>query len=169
MIANELHPEDAKRLTQLFHGDERVKVTRLDAETCVKAVLPPRERRGLILIDPPYEAAGEAARAARILSEGLKRFATGMFMLWYPLKANDDAATCLEAARTLGVPATLTAELRVREAFKQGGLAGSGVIVVNAPWKLDEELEVLLPALAMRLGLGNWGSGKLEWLVPPAY
>lgn len=167
MIANELHPVDANSLAQLFQGDERIKVMRLDALTCVKAVLPPPERRGLILIDPSYEETGAAVNAARILAEGLKRFATGLFMLWYPLKANDDAATCIEAARALGVPATLAAELRVREAFKQGGLAGSGVIVVNAPWKLDEELAALLPALAMRLGLGNWGLGTVRWLVPP--
>jgi 23S rRNA (adenine2030-N6)-methyltransferase len=167
MIANELHPEDAARLAQLFHGDERVKVMRLDAASVVKAVLPPPERRGLILIDPPYEMAGEAVKASRMLAEGLKRFATGLFMLWYPLKANDDAATCLDAAKALGVPGTLKAELRVRELFQQGGLAGSGVIVVNAPWKLDEELALLLPALATRLGLGSWGHGKVEWLVPP--
>lgn len=167
MIANELHPEDAARLARLFHGDDRVKVMRLDAATCVKAVLPPPERRGLILIDPPYEEPGEAAKASRMLAEGLKRFATGMFMLWYPLKANDDAATCLDSAKALRVPGTLKAELRVRELFQQGGLAGSGVIVVNAPWKLDQELALLLPALAKRLGLGNWGHGKVEWLVPP--
>lgn len=168
MIANELHPDDASRLAQLFHDDERVKVMRLDAAMVVKAVLPPPERRGLILIDPPYEVAGEAVKASRMLAEGLKRFATGIFMLWYPLKANDDAATCLDAAKALRVPGTLKAELRVRELFKQGGLAGSGVIVVNAPWKLDEELALLVPALGKRLGLGNWGHGKVEWLVPPA-
>jgi 23S rRNA (adenine2030-N6)-methyltransferase len=167
MIANDLHPEDAAQLARLFHGDDRVKVMSLDAATVIKAVLPPPERRGLILIDPPYEAAGEAVKASRMLAEGLKRFATGLFMLWYPLKANDDAATCLEAAKAMRVPGTLKAELRVRELFKQGGLAGSGVIVVNAPWKLDEELALLLPALAKRVGLGNWGYGKVEWLVPP--
>ena len=59
------------------------------------------------------------------------------------------------------------AELRIREAFKEGGLAGSGVIVVNAPWKLDEDLRALLPALAGRLGLGQWGQSRVEWLVPP--
>ena len=167
MIANELHPEDTKRLGKLFLGDDRVKVMCLDAETCVKAVLPPPERRGLILIDPPYEEADEAAKAARILAEGLKRFATGVFMLWYPLKANDAAMICLDAAKALRAPGTLMAQLRVREMFRQGGLAGSGVIVVNAPWKLDEELALLLPALAMRLGLAHWGLGSVEWLVPP--
>jgi 23S rRNA (adenine2030-N6)-methyltransferase len=167
MTANELHPEDSETLAAHFRRDRRVQVTRMDAESCVKAMLPPPERRGLVLIDPPYELKDEAARAARMLAAGLKRFATGIFMLWYPVKANDDGETCLEAAKTLGAPGTLMAELRIREVFKQGGLAGSGVIVVNAPWKLDEELALLLPALADRLGLGIWGMGRVEWLVPP--
>jgi 23S rRNA (adenine2030-N6)-methyltransferase len=167
MTANELHPEDSETLAAHFRRDRRVQVTRMDAESCVKAMLPPPERRGLVLIDPPYELKDEAARATRMLAAGLKRFATGIFMLWYPVKANDDGETCLEAAKTLGAPGTLMAELRIREVFKQGGLAGSGVIVVNAPWKLDEELALLLPALADRLGLGIWGMGRVEWLVPP--
>jgi 23S rRNA (adenine2030-N6)-methyltransferase len=167
LIANELHPEDKALLAAHFRRDRRVTVTELDAETCVKAYLPPPERRGLILIDPAYEQKDEAGKAARMLTEGLKRFATGIFVLWYPLKVKGDDETCLQAARALGVPGTLMAELRIREAFKEGGLAGSGVIVVNAPWKLDEDLRALLPALAARLGLGQWGQGRVEWLVPP--
>jgi 23S rRNA (adenine2030-N6)-methyltransferase len=96
----------------------------------------------------------------------LKRFATGIFVLWYPVKGKGDDATCIEAAKALGQPGTLLAELRVREAFKEGGLAGSGVIVVNAPWKIDEELAALLPALASRLGLGRWGRDRVDWLTP---
>jgi len=67
----------------------------------------------------------------------------------------------------LGVQSTLMAELRVREAFKEGGLAGSGVIIVNAPWGMENELALLLPTLAERLGIGNWGKGTIEWLIPP--
>jgi 23S rRNA (adenine2030-N6)-methyltransferase len=167
LIANELHPEDGALLAEHFAADRRVKPLHVDAETCVKANLPPPERRGLILIDPPYEQKDEAAKAARILAEGLARFATGVFMLWYPIKAKGADDTCVDAARALGVPGTVTAELRIREAFKEGGLAGSGLIVVNAPWKLDEELALLLPALAARLGLGQWGQGRMEWLVAP--
>jgi 23S rRNA (adenine2030-N6)-methyltransferase len=166
MTANELHPEDSETLAAHFRRDRQVKVTNLDAEICVKATLPPPERRGVILIDPAYEQRDEAARAARTLTAGVKRFPTGIFMLWYPVKANGDDETCLEAAKSLGVPGTLMAELRIREVFKQGGLAGSGVIIVNAPWKLDEELALILPALAERLGLGNWGRGDIELLVP---
>ena len=166
LIANELHPEDGALLAAHFRRDRRVKVLALDAGTCVKANLPPPERRGLVLIDPPYEARDEAAKAARMLAEGAARFASGVFLLWYPVKAKDDAQICKDAAKALAIPATLAAELRVREAFKEGGLAGSGVIVANAPWTLEEELAVILPALAERLGLGSWGRGTLEWLVP---
>lgn len=166
MTANELHRQDSETLAAHFRRDRQVTVTGLDAEICVKATLPPPERRGLILIDPPYEQRDEAAKAARTLAAGVKRFGTGIFMLWYPVKANDDGGTCLEAAKALGVPGTLMAELRIREVFKQGGLAGSGVIIVNAPWKLDEELALILPALADRLGLGDWGRGRVETLVP---
>jgi 23S rRNA (adenine2030-N6)-methyltransferase len=168
MVANELHPEDSAMLAGHFRRDRRVKVTEFDAEICVKAHLPPPERRGLILIDPPYEQKDEAAKAARMLAEGLKRFATGMFMLWYPLKAKDAEQICVDAARALDVPGTLAAQLHIREAFKEGGLAGSGIIVVNTPWKLEGELALLLPALAQRLGIGRWGQGTVEWLVPPA-
>jgi 23S rRNA (adenine2030-N6)-methyltransferase len=166
LIANELHHEDSALLATHFRRDKRVKVLSLDAELCVKANLPPPERRGVVLIDPPYEETGEADKAARMLGEGVARFATGIFLLWYPLKAKSDENTVIEATKTLGIPGTLRAELRVREAFKEGGLAGSGVIVVNAPWKLDEELALLLPALADRLGLGRWGLGRVASLVP---
>jgi 23S rRNA (adenine2030-N6)-methyltransferase len=167
LIVNELHPDDVALLAGNYLRDRRVQVDQLDAETCVKANLPPPERRGLVLIDPPYEQKDEAAKASRMLAEGLARFATGIFMLWYPIKAKGADDSCIDAARTLGVPGTLMAELRIREAFKEGGLAGSGLIVVNAPWKLDEELALLLPAMAARLGLGQWGQGRVEWLVPP--
>lgn len=167
LVANELHPEDGARLAEHFRRDRRVTVLGLDAGVCVKANLPPPERRGVVLIDPPYEQKGEAAKAARILADGVARFAGGVFLLWYPVKAKGDEATVIEAAKALGRPGTLMAELRLREAFKEGGLAGSGLIVAGAPWKLDEELQIVMPALAGRLGLGNWGRHDVAWLTPP--
>lgn len=167
MVANELHPADAQLLEDYAGSDGRIMVTCRDAEELVKGSLPPPERRGLVLIDPPYEVADETERALRILAQGLRRFATGVFVLWYPLKAGDAAATIAREAAALGVAGTLKVELRIREAFKGGGLAGSGLIVVNPPWTLDHELRVILPALAERLGLGTWGHGCVDWLVPP--
>ena len=167
LIANELHPEDAIALERHFIRDGRVDVTSMDAETCLKAKLPPAERRGVILIDPPYEVKTEAEKAVRMLAHGLRRFAQGVYLLWYPLKADDTAERIIAAVTALGVAGTLKVELRVREAFVGGGLAGSGLAIVNAPWKLDEELRVIVPALAARLGLGPWGQGTVEWLLPP--
>jgi 23S rRNA (adenine2030-N6)-methyltransferase len=83
------------------------------------------------------------------------------------VKADQTAETIPAAVKEMGMPSTLKVELRVREAFSAGGLAGSGLVIVNAPWKLDEELRVLVPALAGRLGLGDWGRGTVEWLVAP--
>lgn len=166
LIANELHPQDAIALERHFIRDQRVDVTSMDAETCIKAKLPPPERRGVILIDPPYEVKNEAEKAVRMLAQGIRRFAQGVFLLWYPLKADDTAERIVAAAQEMGVAGTLKAELRVREAFTGGGLAGSGLVIVNAPWKLDEELRVIVPALAGRMGIGEWGRGTVEWLVP---
>lgn len=165
LIANELHPQDAVALERHFIRDRRVEITSMDAETCLKARLPPPERRGVILIDPPYEVKNEAEKAVRMLGHGLRRFAQGVFLLWYPLKADRTAESIIAAVTEMGVPATLKVELQVRESFIGGGLAGSGLVIVNAPWKLDEELRVIVPALSERLGLGNWGRGTVEWLV----
>ncbi len=167
LIANELHPDDKILLENYFRHDRRVRVTGVGAEVCLKANLPPVERRGLTLIDPPYEKADEAERALRMLEQGFKRFAIGCFMLWYPLKADGIAEKLCDGVKALGVPATLKCELRVKEVFKEGGLAGSGLVIVNPPWTLDKELAALLPALAQRLGLGNWGQGTVSWLLPP--
>lgn len=167
LIANELHPDDCAALGWYFRGDPRVTVTGLDAESCVKANLPPPERRGLILIDPSYEERDEAERALRMLAQGHRRFAGGVFMLWYPVKDDSLAQGIVESCAALGLPATLKIEIRIREAFKGGGLAGSGLVIVNPPWQLDGELRQLAPALASRLGLGEWGHATVDWLVPP--
>src|SRR5439155_14209051 len=92
LTLNELHPEDQAELARNFSDDRRVSVTAMDAEVCIKAGLPPPERRGLILIDPSYEQRDEAARVVHMLGHGLRRFASGCYILWYPLKADDSAA-----------------------------------------------------------------------------
>ncbi|MFN4142556.1 23S rRNA (adenine(2030)-N(6))-methyltransferase RlmJ [Aestuariivirga sp.] len=167
LIANELHPEDAVALERHLIRDPRADVTSMDAETCLKAKLPPPERRGVVLIDPPYEARNEAEKTVRMLAHALRRFAKGVYLLWYPLKADATAENILASVKAMGVPATLRVELRVREAFAAGGLAGSGLAILNTPWTMEEDMRLLLPALAGRLGLGEWGQGTVEWIVPP--
>ena len=167
LVANELHPQDAIALEQQYLYDPRCEVTALDAETCLKAKLPPPERRGVILVDPPYEVKTEAEKTLGMLAHGVRRFAQGVFVVWYPLKADATAETVLAGVKELGVPATLKVQMRVREAFSGGGLAGSGLIILNTPWTLDTELKALVPALAERLGIGSWGQAEVSWLNSP--
>ncbi|MBM3520691.1 MAG: 23S rRNA (adenine(2030)-N(6))-methyltransferase RlmJ [Alphaproteobacteria bacterium] len=164
---NELHPEDAQALRACFRRDRRVTITELDAAIAIRAQLPPSERRGLVLIDPPYEAKDEAEKALTMLRDGLSRFATGCFLLWFPVKSDGTADRLRAGAAALGVPGTLHLTLRVRESFRGGGLAGSGLIIVNPPWRLDEELKFLMPALAERLRIEDWGQASVSWLLPP--
>ena len=100
LVANELHPGDSAALAEHFRHDRRVSVTALDAETCIKANLPPPERRGLVLIDPPYELKDEADHAMRGLAEGYRRFGQGVFVLWFPLKADGLAERRMAFRRT---------------------------------------------------------------------
>ena len=167
LIANELHPQDAVMLERQYLHDPRCDVISMDAEICLKAKLPPPERRGVILVDPPYEVKNEPERTVRMLEHGVRRFAQGVFVVWYPMKADQTAETVLTGAAEIGLPGTLKVEMRVREAFSGGGLAGSGLIILNAPWKLDEELKLLVPALAARLGIGSWGRSDVSWLNTP--
>jgi len=152
LTQNELHPEDVKTLRAQMRGDRRVTVTALDAVSAVKAALPPPERRGVTLIDPPYEQTGEPERAVAALREGLKRFSTGVFLLWYPITGDDVAGRVVSGVAALRPPETLCVTLTVRTPVADGGLAGSGLVIVNPPWRLDRALNALLPALAQRLG-----------------
>lgn len=153
---NELHPADYQTLASRYAADRRAAVSNLDALAFVKSQLPPPERRGIVLIDPPYEKADEAAQAIRMVSEGLKRFATGVFCLWLPITGDGLDRRLWEDATMLGVN-LLRAQLTVRPVRPDGGLAGSAVIVINPPWRLDEELRALLPPLAERLSQGAPG------------
>ena len=166
LTLNELHPDDVETLRAQMRGDRRVTVTALDAESAVKAALPPPERRGVILIDPPYERPDEPERAVAALREGLKRFATGVFILWFPITGDDVAARVVSGVAALGLPETLSVTLGVRAPVMGGGLAGSGLVIVNPPYRIDAALRALLPALAERLAQSSASSWSCERLAP---
>lgn len=147
-VACELHPQAALALKREFAGDRAVEVRQVDGYQALKALLPPPERRGLVLIDPPFEAANEFDRVGRALRQGLRRFATGCYAVWYPIK--DEAAA--EFAASLAHLKLLTLELRLGEAVPPGKLAACGVAVVNPPWKLEEAMGEALGWIAPRLG-----------------
>ncbi len=167
LIANELHPVDAAELTKNYAAEKNILVKQLDYLQAVKSELPFRERRGLVLIDPPFEVLDETLRTAQALEFGYRRMATATFMIWYPVTTEEFAKQFVDTMRALKIPNMLWCELRIKAAFAQGGLSGSGLIIINPPWTLENDLRILLPALAERLGLGDWGRGQVNWLTPP--
>ncbi|MBL8907981.1 MAG: 23S rRNA (adenine(2030)-N(6))-methyltransferase RlmJ [Rhizobiales bacterium] len=164
LMLNELHPADFASLHERYGRDRSVTLTDLDAAIAIKAQLPPTERRGLVLLDPPYERADERNRTLKSLRDGLQRFGTGIFCLWYPITGDGLSDALVDGVRANVPPKTLHAELVVRAVVQDGGLAGSGLVIVNAPWTLDEELEILLPALRDRLAQAPEARSKVEWL-----
>lgn len=161
----ELHPQEYTALQAVFARDHRVKVGDLDGWTALKAFLPPPERRGLVLVDPPYEEAHEFQRLEQGLAEAHHRWATGVYLLWYPIKdVRETEAFARRLARS-GIAKVLRAELAIGAVRPDGGLIACGMIIVNPPWKLESELSALLPALAHRLGDGTTGQYHLDWLA----
>jgi 23S rRNA (adenine2030-N6)-methyltransferase len=147
----ELHPSDFGLLQQWAHGDRRIQLQQRNGFEGLIAALPPRERRGLVLIDPPYEVKQDYQLIVSTLNNALKRFATGVYMIWYPLLARDDVARMTRAVRALSQLRWLNAELNV-SAVTEKGMYGSGVFVVNPPWPLQAQLQECLPVLASVLG-----------------
>lgn len=158
-VACELHPGDALALKREFAGDRAVEVRQADGYHVLKAVLPPVERRGLVLIDPPFEAADEFERLARAVRHGLRRFATGCYAIWYPIK--DEAASAAFVAE-LKAPRLLVMKLRVGGETGTGKLAACGLAVINPPWRFEEAMAEALPWIATVLG------GRASVVASPA-
>ncbi len=167
MALFELVPEECARLRDDFARDDRVQIFCQDGYAGLKAQLPPRERRGLVLIDPPYEAGGEFTQAFEGLRLAHERWATGIFALWYPVKERAPIARLHRAFEASGIRKVLCAELMLYPEDTAFRLNGSGMIVVNPPWKLDETLRDLLPRLHAALQGGEHaGRAGVSWLVP---
>lgn len=166
LLANELHPQDALTLRAAYRGEQRLNVLQQDALAAVKAQLPFKERRGLVLIDPPYEVPEETDIVCALLRQGVRRFPTGMFVIWYPVTTEDFVDHLLQKAGALGVGNIIKAELRVKNTHEASGLSGSGLLIVNPPFILPAELAILLPALAQRLGKEGLGHCEVSWLTP---
>jgi len=157
----ELHPEDAETVRDLFQRDRQVIIREEDAYQALKACLPPKERRGLVLIDPPYEVRDEFQRMVKGLGDALKRFPSGIYALWYPIKSPSEVARFKDELVNFAKPC-LAAELMLRAPEDETKLNGSGLAVINPPWQLDEQMASLLPLLHESLGCR--GGTHLRWL-----
>jgi 23S rRNA (adenine2030-N6)-methyltransferase len=155
----ELHPEEHAALHRRYARDPAVAVHHRDAWEALGALLPPAERRGLILIDPAYEAPDEFTRLAAALRTGIRKFATGVFAAWYPIKHRAPVRSFFASMQQSGIRDIVTAELWLREPLDPSRLNGCGMLVINPPYRFEDEIPPILAALLARLGTGQHGAG----------
>ncbi|EOX4341058.1 23S rRNA (adenine(2030)-N(6))-methyltransferase RlmJ [Vibrio cholerae] len=165
MVLTELHPSDYPLLEQEFHRDRQVSIYKEDGFARLKASLPPQERRGLVLIDPPYELAKEYRDVVQAIAQSYKRWATGIYAIWYPVVNRCDIDDMLEGLQGLGIRKILQIELGVAPDTNERGMTASGMIVINPPWTLESQMQTILPFLKQAIAPAT-GHYKVEWVVP---
>jgi len=165
LIACELEPKAGMALRQNLRGDARIKTLEIDGWTALAAYVPPKERRGLILVDPPFEQDSDFFHLSRGLAAAHRKWATGIYALWYPIKGRSEPDALAKRLRRLGIGKILRAELNVAPLSDPTRLNGCGLILVNPPYTLESELSVLLPVLTGILGRQGKGGFRLDWLA----
>jgi 23S rRNA (adenine2030-N6)-methyltransferase len=165
LTAIELHPKDSKLLAKTFEGDFQTRVIELDGWLSPGAHLPPKEKRGLVLIDPPFEEPGEFERLAGGLQKAHGRWQSGIYALWYPVKDRVAVAKFHSALAQTGIAKILRAELMIRSGTAQQRLDGCGMIIVSPPFVLEAEMRTILPALALCLGEDAGAGFRLDWIA----
>ena len=165
LVANELHPEDGAELKSVLGRDRRVKLLAIDGWFALKSLLPPKERRSVVLIDPPFEEEGELARLAEGLAEALRRFESGVYVAWYPIKDLKSIAAFHGALAAIAGPELMRVELTIRGGNTPDRLNGCGLIVANPPYTLRDDLAAVLPELAHRLAEGSGARHRLDRVV----
>jgi 23S rRNA (adenine2030-N6)-methyltransferase len=163
---NEAHPKAEAALKKLLapFRDPRLTVTALDGYTMWKAQLPPNERRGMVLVDPPFEARDEFTRLAAGLAMMARKWPGGSLAIWYPVKDAVGLRHLEESAVASGSADLLSIELHIDRVEAEGPLAGTGMLIANPPYTLAREMGVLLPELAARLALSDRARYRIDWL-----
>jgi len=165
-ILCELEPGEAEFLRSVFRGDARFAVHTRNGYEGMKAMLPPRQRRGLVLIDPPFEAQEDEFRTIeRALAEALKSWPTGVYAVWYPIKLRQHVQPFHRWLARSGFPKVQVAELLLHPDNSALRLNGCGMAIINPPWKFERTLAELLPALQELLAQGRFGQHHIEWLA----
>jgi 23S rRNA (adenine2030-N6)-methyltransferase len=147
LIACELEPDAARALSRNLQGDARIKAIAIDGWTALNAYIPPKEKRGLVLIDPPYEQENELQRAADAIGAAHRKWSGGIILLWYPVKDAREITRFIKQLAAMHLTKSLQIQLS-RTGMTDTRLRGTGLIVVNAPWTLQAEAQILLPALS---------------------
>lgn len=165
MVLVELNSVDHAELKNVFARERRVAVQSMDAYQALKAYLPPAERRGLVLIDSSFDRPREFSRIVKALKEAYARWSTGIYAIWYPLMEPAPMRDFERDVARSGIRKVLQLEIVVRKRDESGIIPGCGMLVVNPPWKFDEEAKRLLPWLANVLAVNSPGRSRVEWLV----
>lgn len=163
MLLCELHPGGFSSLETNLGSERRAKLLAMDGYMGLLAFVPPVERRGLVLIDPPFEDTDEFERATRAVEKAWRKWATGIYMLWYPVKDTRAAAAFAAGFARRGIKRVLRLEFQIEPPSPEASLARCGAILVNPPFRLEAEAKVLLPWLAQSLG-GSRPGFLIEWL-----
>lgn len=166
LIAAELHENTYRKLVQAIGSDSRCKALAIDGWVALSANVPPKERRGLILIDPPFEEKDEFATLASAFIAAWRKWPTGTYALWYPIKDRRTADHLIATIDEAGIGRLLRLEIDVDRPEAAGGLGATGLLVVNPPWLLAQEAETLLPALCERLAQGPRPRYRCEAIRP---
>lgn len=165
MVLSELHPKAYQTLKDQFARDKQASIHLLDGYQSLKAFLPPKERRGLILIDPPYEKPDEFTQLTTVLPEALKRFATGVYAIWYPIKDRAPLERFYQSLKETIPQPILIAELSIYPETTAQHLNGSGMLIINPPWQLDVQIQSYLPRLWSILSQNNLGQQRVFMLT----
>jgi 23S rRNA (adenine2030-N6)-methyltransferase len=165
LSAIELHPQDFQRLKSLFAGDFQVRTIELDGWLALGAHLPPKEKRGLVLVDPPFEQEGEFDRLVDGLLRAHRRWPGGIYALWYPIKDRAAVSQFRAGLKASGIPKILDVAFEVRQPSRDERLDGSGLVVVNPPFVFEKEMRVLLPELKKALAEDSGARWSLEWIA----
>lgn len=164
----ELQADEAAALQMECAGHRKARVHPIDGYIAPRAMLPPPEKRALVLIDPPFEAADEMSRVAVAVEEGIRRSPAAVFAIWYPLTARAATAPLFLPLRERRLAPTLVTEFRVQSAAAEVGMGGCGLAILNPPWQFDSTMRPVLECLADLLALDASARVQLDWLVPEA-
>ena len=168
LVACELEPKAATALARNLRGDSRIKTLRIDGWTALNAYVPPKERRGVVLVDPSYEADNDFARLFSGLMAGYRKWPTGIYLLWYPIKGRGNPDLLAKRFRRAGLQKALRAEIQIGPLSDPSRLNGCGLVVVNPPWTLEQDLSGAGPELATILAREGKPAFRLDWLAGEA-
>jgi len=165
LAACDLHPQEFDGLRMAFQASRRFSLLKRDAFEALKALLPPKEKRGLIFLDPSYEVKEEYRLIAKAVAEAHRRFATGVYVIWYPLLPAERHLDLFKEIKRSGIRKILRVELDCADSFPDMQMHGSGMLIVNPPWHAEQAMQASLDWISEKL-TGGIGHKHFGWLVP---